>query len=1205
MRKYTEEEAKKSSIDYFEGDELAGTTWLKKYALRNSEGELLELNPDMMHRRLAKEFARIEANYPNGLGEDEIYETFKGFKRIIPQGSPMYGIGNVHSPTSLSNCFVIGNEYDSYGSIALVDQQIIQLSKRRGGVGTDLSHIRPKGSIVKNAASTSTGIVPFMERYSNTLREVGQDGRRAAGMLSISVLHPESENFIDAKLEQKKVTGANISVKITDGFMDAVINNKQFKHQYPVESLNPLVVVEKSATKLWKKIIYNAWKSAEPGIIFIDTAIRESPADCYSDFGFKSITTNPCFIGSTVVAVADGRNGVSIKELADNGDDVLVYSSNDKGELEVKTMRNPRKTGSNVEIYKILLDNGSEILCTKNHRFYLKNGKIKEAIDLINGDSLHILSKVKLDDNNGRRYILNSNGFNEYEHRFLYRNLIGDIGTNDVHHIDENPYNNSIDNLKLSTKSEHNIEHNKSYPGELNPNYSNLSHDELRQFATNLTQQKGSRLTRKEWYGAGGIAWSKYRIEEFGTISNFFLNISLECFDDINLSVLEPRTAKIYKNAIINGYKTQIIQDKAYVEKVCEHCKEKFIVEYSNREQSYCKVSCSINQLNNKKWNGSKDNLINIDSDTYNHKVISVTFHGYDDVYNGTVDDNHNFFTGGFKSTTRIGLEKVTYCLSANCGEIFLSAFDSCRLLLHNLYGYVVNPFTDESYFDFELFRKDARISQRFMDDLIDLELEKLDVIINKIISDPEPDEIKSVELNLWKNIRASAVKGRRSGLGITAEGDMLAALGLRYGTDEATEFAIKVQKTLAIESYKSSIEMAEERGAFPIWNYELEKENPFINRLINVEYDGIGIDVEKYKRFGRRNIANLTIPPAGTTSIMTSTTSGIEPLFMATYKRRRKTEDKSKSTFVDEIGDMWEEFTVFHKQFITWYNIFCKTNNLECKPIETISDDELRYFYELSPYYLATANDVDWVKKVEMQGGIQLFNCHSISCTVNLPSTATIDTINDIYITAFKSGCKGITVYRDGCRSGVMVSKDEKKDESGGIVYHDAPKRVKVLNCDIHTKTIKGQPWTVLVGLDKDKPYEVFAYEQLPNHDFPIDITKGTLTRVGKQHYMLKATKGDKEYRVENIISLLSSEEQSQTRSFSRELRHGIHPKFIVSDIDKDALITSFKRVIARTLKLYIQDNEKGGTCSECGGTLRYEGGCNICPDCGNGKCG
>lgn len=1122
MKKYTEEEAKKSSIDYFEGDELAGTTWLKKYALRNSEGELLELNPDMMHRRLAKEFARIEANHPNGLGEDEIYETFKGFKRIIPQGSPMYGIGNEHSPTSLSNCFVIGNEYDSYGSIALVDQQIIQLSKRRGGVGTDLSHIRPKGSTVKNAASTSTGIVPFMERYSNTLREVGQDGRRAAGMLSISVLHPESENFIDAKLEQKKVTGANISVKITDGFMDAVINNKTFKHQYPVESLNPLVVVEKSASKLWKKIIYNAWKSAEPGIIFIDTAIRESPADCYSDFGFKSITTNPCFIGETIVAVADGRNGVSIKELADIGEDFLVYSARNnkatkrgwKGEIKKAIAF---KTGTKKTI-KIELSDGSSFECTDDHLLATPDGKYVEAKDSLGLQLAKFYTTSNKNTGKSYRHINSATDGHKKQYRMLWEYFNGEYdGTKfNIDHIDSDSTNDTISNLDLISIDEH-----KS---------------RTKRFGEDNPIQK--------------IRGTEY-LSLYSSRTNIYANAAKYHWSD------EKRDLALKEFDLSEkGLRLKEIKPK------------------------------NVNEFLNEKV-----------------FVLSITESDVQDVYDLTVEDNHNFYI-----ITKTSDDKYLNCsgvLVHNCGEIFLSAFDSCRLLLHNLYGYVVNPFTNESYFDFELFRKDARISQRFMDDLIDLELEKLDVIINKIIGDPEPDEIKSVELNLWKNIRASAVKGRRSGLGITAEGDMLAALGLRYGTDEATEFAIKVQKTLAIESYKSSIEMAEERGAFPIWNYELEKENPFINRLINAEYDGIGIDVEKYKRFGRRNIANLTIPPAGTTSIMTSTTSGIEPLFMATYKRRRKTEDKSKSTFVDEIGDMWEEFTVFHKQFITWYNIFCKTNNLECKPIETISDDELRYFYELSPYYLATANDVDWVKKVEMQGGIQLFNCHSISCTVNLPSTTTIDTINDIYITAFKSGCKGITVYRDGCRSGVLVSKDEKKDESGGIIYHDAPKRVKVLNCDIHTKTIKGQPWTVLVGLDKDKPYEVFAYEQLPNHDFPVDITKGTLTRVGKQHYMLKATKGDKEYRVENIISLLSSEEQSQTRSFSRELRHGIHPKFIISDIDKDALITSFKRVIARTLKLYIQDNEKGGTCPECGGTLKYEGGCNSCVDCGNGKCG
>jgi len=831
---YSHNEAFKASREYFKGDELAARVWVNKYAMKDSFGNLFEKTPDDMHHRMAKEISRIEKGYKNPLSEELIYSVLKNFKYIVPQGGPMTGIGNNHQIASLSNCFVIGNEgeSDSYGGIMKVDQEQVQLMKRRGGVGHDLSHIRPSGSTVLNSALTSTGVVLFMERYSNSTREVAQDGRRGALMLTINIKHPDAENFIDAKLESGKVTGANVSVKITDEFMDAVTKNKPFVQQYPVDSDTPRVKKVIDAGKLWEKIINNAWKSAEPGILFWDTIIRESVPDCYADQGYKTVSTNPC-------------------------------------------------------------------------------------------------------------------------------------------------------------------------------------------------------------------------------------------------------------------------------------------------------------------------------------------------------------------------------------GEIPLCPYDSCRLLAINLYSYVDNPFSENARFNFDLFKEHVGLAQRIMDDIIDLELEKIDAIIEKIDSDPETKDIKLIERTLWQNIREKAQEGRRTGIGITAEGDMIAALGLEYGSENAIDFSEEVHKTLAMEAYRSSAYLAKERGAFKIYDPEREKNNPFIQRLKEAD-EGLYNYMVKY---GRRNISLLTIAPTGTTSLMTQTTSGIEPVFLPVYKRRRKVNPNDKETevnFVDEVGDSWEEYYVFHHKFVNWLEI----NGYNSKEVKEYSEEKIWKIVEKSPYHKATSNDINWINKVKMQGRIQKWVDHSISVTINLPAEAEKKLVGELYVEAWKSGCKGTTVYRDGSRTGVLLSNSKQKER---IV----PKRPKTLDAEIIRFNNNNEKWVAFVGLKNGNPYEIFtgpADEEM----FPIPktITRGKILKnrdeQGQSRYDFQYT--DK-FGYMNTLGGLSHMFQPEFWNYAKlisgVLRHGMPIPNVVNLVTSLRLdsenINTWKAGVERTLKRYIPDGTKAkGKCSECRSTnLTYQEGCLICQDCGASKCG
>lgn len=839
---YSTEEAFKASLAYFKNDDLAARVWLNKYALKDSEGRIYELTPNDMHRRIAKEIARVETKYVNSLSENEIFDLIKDFKYIVPQGSPMAGIGNPFQIGSLSNCFVIGNsdDADSYGGILKIDQEQVQLMKRRGGVGHDLSHIRPKGSPVKNSALTSTGLVPFMERYSNSTREVAQDGRRGALMLSVSINHPDSEDFINAKLEQGKVTGANVSVRVDDDFMMAVKNNVEYTQKYPVFSEAPKITKTIKAQTLWKKIIHNAWKSAEPGILFWDTIINESIPDCYADLGYKTVSTNPC-------------------------------------------------------------------------------------------------------------------------------------------------------------------------------------------------------------------------------------------------------------------------------------------------------------------------------------------------------------------------------------GEIPLCPYDSCRLLAINLFSYVEEPFTDKAKFNFKLFKKHVAFAQRIMDDIIDLELEKINIILNKIEDDPETESVKFTERNLWLNIKQKAEEGRRTGVGITAEGDMLAALGISYGSKKGNVFSLKVHKTIAIEAYRSSVNLAKERGAFSMFDAKREKDNPFILRLKAAD-SGLYKDMLKY---GRRNMALLTIAPTGTTSLMTQTTSGIEPVFMPVYKRRRKVNPNDKHVrvdFVDDVGDSWEEYVVFHHRFKQWMGV----NGIDFK--ENLSQDAINKLIKKSPYYKATSNDVDWLSKVSMQGAIQKWVDHSISVTINLPNDVTEEMVGDLYLKAWEVGCKGVTVYRDGSRSGVLISNDEKKEGTEDTKLTAFPtKRPLILEADIVRFQNSKEKWIAFIGLIDNQPYEVFTglADDEDGILIPRWVNKGLIIKNrnedGSSRYdvQYKNTRGYKT-TIEGLSHKFNPEFWNYAKLISGTLRHGMPIDKIIDlinslQLDSDS-INTWKNGVVRALKRYVEDGTKAKdeACDNCKSeNLIYQEGCLTCKDCGSSKCG
>ena len=1279
----TFEEAHKQSLKYFKNDELAANVFITKYAINNPRGGLEETTPEDMHRRLASEFARIEGKFKNGLSEEAIYQYLKDFKYIIPQGSPMAGVGNPYQVMSLSNCFVIEEPYDSYGGILKTDQEQAQLMKRRGGVGFDISSIRPQGLLTANAARTTDGIAVFMDRFSNTCREVGQGGRRGALMLSISVHHPEIRTFINIKRDRKRVTGANISIRLSDEFMNAVKKGQEVQLRWPItQKVDPKVEAWVDAAELWHEIIESAHESAEPGLLFWDTVKKYSPADAYESVGFGTVSTNPCFSSDTLIALADGRDAVSIKQLADEGKDVLLYSVNPKnGHVEIKTGRNPRLTNLNQKLLKITLDDGTTLRVTPNHKMILRDGQTKNARDLVPGDSLPSFSKTPVCMNkSGNKYYQvktetrSAEPKKRYEHRLIAEATQGKLWTEKyqaekqngwvkgglvVHHKDYDGTNNDPDNLEIMTFREHQQFHaTHDNNGSNNGKFLGKKSKEIYKEALNFTQDLGRRFSHQEWQD---FAKNKGLPQTFSKMHHAVLGrspaeLSMLCASTLGYEHTDkdPRLVRTLQEMIRQGYEAFISDNTVQVKKECETCATSFVTEHNRREISFCTHACSLEYVNSdqsinakrtkainrkakekaelrmrdqikiwsslqyelgrkplaKEWetackqenvpfrlgqkikHGFKSYSEVCDAGIeYNHKIVLVEeVEGTHSVYNITVDDSHTVGIITGITGQQDGTKSFKGTFAHNCGEITLSPYDSCRLLLVNSVTFVKNPFTAEAAFDWEEFANVVQDSQRLMDDLVELELEAIDRILAKIDADPEPPDVKKMEADLWNKIRTTAENGRRTGLGLTAVGDAVAAMNVVYGSPESIELINEIYKNLALNSHRSSVKLAEERGAFPVYDYELEKDHPFINRIMDLDPEM----KKSWQKYGRRNIANTTTAPAGSVSVLTQTTSGIEPAFMLSYKRRRKInpgDHDARVDFVDDMGDKWQEYTVYHHWFKKWMEVTGKSDPKD------------------SPYHGATSNDINWLNKVKAQAAAQQWVCHSISNTTNVPEDTTVDTIKDIYMAGWETGCKGVTVYRDKCRTGVLVSEDESRS-SDKFAYHHAPKRPGQLPCDIYHMQVRGEKWNFFVGIYDDKPYEIFAGRSEHIH-LPRSRKRGVIKKNGT--YNLYTGEGENELVIKDLASVFANTTESAfTRTVSLALRHGAPVQYVTEQIekgaDKDNEMFTMAKGLMRVLKHYIENGTKPSLkkCPNCSSKdLAYQEGCITCQGCGHSKCG
>ncbi len=1165
---YTYKEVYEATKEYFSGDELLTDIWVNKYTLKDKKGNYYELTPESRINLIVDELVRIESNYgeiDKSEFRQRVFNLIRDFKYFIPGGSIIYGLGNKQFLSSLGNCFVIGNKTDSYGSICKIDEEQVQLMKRRGGVGHDLSHLRPKGVPVNGCANTSTGSVSFASRYSHSTREVAQDGRRGALMLTHHINHPDVVDFIKLKDDTSKVTGANISVKVTDEFMNNVLSNGEHRFKFPINSEKEHSKI--NAKDLFDKLIHQAWKNGEPGVLFWDKIIKESPADCYK--GFETESTNPCFPGDTLIAVADGRKEVSIKQLTDEGEPVPVYTIDSEGKLCIREMSLFRKTGRD-EIYEVLFDNGQIQECTGNHNFITrKRGKI-QAKDLLKGDSVPTITR----NTEGRNFIGYKEGF-VLESRLIYEYYHGEIpGGCEIHHVNKISNDDRIENLQCLTIKEH---HKLHYPyymlGDSNP---------MRRFPeknpfNNPIFQKQIR----EQYHTGKTRGqtTKNLIQEKVREKYLKREQLLDVYNELKVELgRKPNYDEWKSESLLKGLDPSFKSSK-YA---------------SNKFRDFADVE-------------ERASLIN-------HRVISVhNTERVDDVYNGTVEGTHTYFVRSPRS------EKQSYVLVANCGELPLSPYDSCRLGHINLYAYIENPYTINAKFNKEKFEQDIVLIQRLMDNVIDLEKEKINDIIFQVENSYDDEDSRRNELQLWVKIKEALLSGRRTGLGMLGEADAVAALGYTYASKEANEFIINAHKILALKSYESSILLAKERGAFPIWNIEKEKNNPFINRVLSeLNRDWRSEKGEDnpliwiYEEYGRRNISNLTVAPTGTTAQLVGrqgVSSGIEPVFEVFYKRRRKinpNDKNSKVDFTDEVGDKWTEYYVIHPGFKRWYEI-----NDNSKPLEDCSEEELNELIKKSPYHRATANEIDVISKVKLQGEVQKWVDHSISVTHNLPKETTEEQVSEFFIESWKSGCKGMTVYRDGSRAGVLV---KNKIEDDIFTYVDAKPRPEILNCEVHRLQSRGQYFFVLIGILSGNPYEIFVVEE---KQFPTylriassQVLRGQIVKRKSTLYDLITTRPDNNEPVliKDIVSLMPSDDnRTDTKRFSLELRHRISPKEIVETIEKSCGdITAFEKAIARVLKKYIKEGEMSGLiCSSCGSrNMTYSGGCLRCKDCGESKC-
>jgi ribonucleotide reductase alpha subunit len=1177
------------------------------------------------------------------------------------------------------NCFVLDPPADSYGGILRTDQELVQLMKRRGGVGISISNIRPKGMPTKNAAKTTDGIAVFMERFSNSCLEVAQSARRGAELIALSVHHPEIEMFINIKRDdESKVTGANLSVLLTDEFMQAVRDDKEYEQRWPVDSETSTISKKVKARIVWNQIIESAWKRAEPGLLFIDTIRNNSPADIYGsvDKNFYSTASNPCVTGDTKVAVADGRGFVTFEDLAKTGDDVPVYSLDSSGEIVVKTMRNPRVTGKSVDVYRVNLDDGSSFETTENHKIYLKDGSEKRIDELASGDSLFVFSKFKASikelfpsmSQRSQDYIwFRKPGFRtaKSEHRLFYKTFIGDIPKHYIiHHSDGNAGNNAINNLQCLSTDDHNKIHAahmrgqnnpifkiKSDPdkyaqyvekqsaastGENNPRFSGVSNEDIRNHAIILARLFGRKFSLTEWrfYAVANglpVAFSGYRKENLGKLSELSVWAAEQC--GFKYSECDPRVLQTLNDMVAQGYDAFIDLGVVYVNKKCEHCGRVFSVTFDKREQGFCDFKCSADHLhiecedkrhlgivkyarahgqNNKQeqlriycelksrfkqdpsldqWENAcaKENVphriktkygfgtwkeLKNAALSYNHKVLSVEYIGKKDVYNGTVDDTHCYFMGGWESIQPNGKPQWHMVLSKNCGELVMGT-DSCRLTSINLKSFVKNPFAKHAVFDFELFGRVTEMSQRLMDDLIDLELEKIDAIIAKVMSDPEPLETKQIELSLWQKMKDNCIKGRRTGLGITGLADVFATLGMRYGSNESIELTDKIYKALAIHAYRSSCTMAGERGSFPIFNRKLEEGHVFLSKIWEADHTV----AELYNKNGRRNIALTTTPPAGSLSLLTQTSSGIEPVFMLEYERWRKISDSMPDTKIDRVdanGIAWQKYLVAHQGFQQW------------KSLTGLSD------IESSPYYKSTALEIDWKSAVKLQATAQSWVCHSISRTNNIPKDSPKELVADIYIAAWESGCKGFTVYRDGCRDGVLTKKGEGNKE-------DRIKELERTNSDLMSE------------LDKRKAMPVSVAPKRPDilesrtHKLKLDFGDSNLRNTYVTVSFFPGSKRPYEMFVQAPSSGLDEKDMQilelTARTTSMNLRHGLPIQHICEQLDKigGQYIFSIPTTIARVLKLYVDETEEEPVRPELEQPeLELPGGLMKCPKCG-----
>tara|TARA_Y100000310_G_C20700461_1_gene829270 strand:+ start:2494 stop:6111 length:3618 start_codon:yes stop_codon:yes gene_type:complete len=1164
------------SKKYFNDDELAAKVFLDKYALRDKEGNILEPTPVEMFNRITSELARIEAKkFKTPLTYDKIYNYLDGFKKIIPQGSPLYGIGNPYQFITLSNCYVTECPMDSYASICRTDEQMAQISKRRGGVGTDLSALRPSGTSTSNAARTSTGILSFMERYSNTIREVGQSGRRGALMLSVSVHHPQVVDFATVKRDRQKVTGANISVKLTDEFLTAVKENKEYEQRWPVDSKKPEISKMVNAREVWHTIIENAHYMAEPGLLFWDNIIRESPADCYGEFGYKTESTNPCITKDTWILTKDGNRqvedmiGTQFEAIVDG----FSYSSDKRGFYY---------TGYK-EVYEISTDRGNSIKCTSNHPMKVSVRDGRERYNLwVETKDLKVGDEIVLSNNKNFTW----EGEGSFEEGWLVGSLLGDgvfsENTAKLSYWGKNK--EEMKQIAVDRVVSAGLSHRSDLGSQkAEDRYSERRHDRVDFKSTaiaELANRHGVSSTKdvdinmlkhissdycigfiQGWMDADGTVIKEDGKQSFAVrLSNTNLE-NLKIAQLILLSLGISSTLYPYRKE--EGYRTLPDGKGGYKEYSCKanheiHISKDNLIRYAeligfSEEPKREKLNSIISNYKRGPY-----------KDRFTTKVVDVKSVGKEDVYDCTIPEISQFSANGM--------------LVHNCSELPLSILDSCRLLLLNLFTYVREPYTRKAYFDYEAFNKDTVIAQRLMDDIVDLELECIDKIIDKVDSDPEPDYIKRTEKETWVKIREACVNGRRTGTGITALGDTLAALGIKYGSEKSIEITGEIYKSLKLACYRSSVEMAKELGPFPCWDHDLEKKNPFLLRIKEEDRE-LWDDM---KKFGRRNMALLTTAPAGTVSIEAQTTSGIEPAIFVSGKRRKKinpNDENARTDFIDQSGDHWQEFTIYHHKVKDWMEI-------------TGHDD-----VEKSPWWGACAEDINWRNRVKLQAAAQKHVDHSISSTVNLPEDVSVEEVAKIYETAWEQGLKGITVYRKGCRTGVLVDDENK------ITYSDAPKRPKTLTCEIHHTSVKGEEYFVIVGLLNGKqPYEIFAGKN--GHILKRGYVDGYVTKIKRGKYQVQLKNGTV---FDDINEYINEDQEALTRTWSMSMRHGIPPQFIVHQLEKTkGPMTSFCKAVGRILKKYIEEGTKihGEDCLECGANLIRSEGCAKCVSCGWSKC-